>query len=473
MRAFVLFLTLAWSLAAQDVPVPPSPVSLPPVALPPVPLVVESGVPLRLYLTERVPMRLGAPATAKLIEPVYAFDRIVIPAGSVVQGRVTALDSVGKLMRTQAVMGGDFTPLHTARVEFTGVTLPTGETREFHTASTVGLPTLYSEPKPQKKKVQKPAPSNNPSLHDQATRQINSQIGAQVNARTYGLGSLVRGPNKLERLQDLVYAKLPYHPQRYRRGTRFDAVLAQPLQFGSAALSPDALKDVGTAASLDRAVEVRFLSSIGSSTAKVGDRVEAALSEPLLSAANKLILPEGTLLTGTVRQARPARWFHRGGKLRFNFDAVTLPASIASLPPAPATQLDARLVGAETDPRAAVKIDSEGAAQATTPKSRLLAPTIAALIAVKSLDNDYGKPTSAGGNGAGNPGGLALGGLSGFGLLGMVAAHYSVTAGSALGMWGMAASVYRHVVSRGPEVNFDKNSSMVVRFGARPKPASP
>ncbi|MGH9594540.1 MAG: hypothetical protein ACRD5L_15725, partial [Bryobacteraceae bacterium] len=242
----ILFTIPAGPLAAQSVTLP----------LPRVPLVVEAGVPLRLYLTRPLPMRLGAAATAKLVEPVYAFDRVVIPAGSVVQGRVAALDPVGKLVRTEAALSGDFTPLHRARVEFNAVTLPTGQTMDLHTASAVGLPTLYSEPKPPKKKAGKAGPPCNRDLHDLANRQINSQINAQLNSRTYGLGSLVRGPNKWERLQDLAYAKLPYHPQRYRRGTRFDAVLEQPLDFGTAALSRGALQDMGTAASLDRVVEV-------------------------------------------------------------------------------------------------------------------------------------------------------------------------------------------------------------------------
>jgi hypothetical protein len=84
------------------------------------------------------------------------------------------------------------------------------------------------------------------------------------------------------------------------------------------------------------------------------------------------------------------------------------------------------------------------------------------------MDNDTGKPTSAGGNGAGNPGGAALGGFSGFGLLGVAAARASATAGAALGMWGLAVSVYNGIVSPGHEVEFQKNSSLVVRFGVRP-----
>ena len=457
-----------------------------------VPLTVPAGVPLRLYLTQRAPMRIGSPVSAKLIEPVYAFDRVVIPAGAVVQGSVTQLDSVSKLVRAHALMAGDFTPLHHARAEFTGLKLPDGRVLPIHTASAAGLPTLYVEPKPAKPpkqtktraptaQNQAPDPSQPESrtqklstlARQEARKQINSKIDAQLNARTYGLGSLVRGPNKKERLEDFLYSKLPYHPQSYRRGTRFDGLLEQPVEFGAASLDTASLSQLGTEAPQDSVVQLRFLSSISSATAAVGDPVEAVLSEPLRGGGNKLIFPEGTHLSGRVRQARHARWLHRSGTLRFTFDQVTLPPFMESLHQAPLertplARTDARLLSAETDPGASVKIDSEGSAKATEPKSRLLAPAISALVALKSMDNDSGKPTSAGGNGAGNPGGTALGGFSGFGLLGVAAARASATAGAALGMWGLAVSVYSSIVSPGHDVEFNKNSSLVVRFGVRP-----
>jgi hypothetical protein len=457
-----------------------------------VPLTVPAGVPLRLYLTQRAPMRLGAPVSAKLIEPVYAFDRVVIPAGAAVQGSVTQLDPVSKLVRAQALMGGDFTPLRRARVEFTGLKLPDGRVLPIHTASAAGLPTLYVEPKPPKQPKQAKTPAPGPSqsqtqtpsqpkgdpgvvalARQEAKKQINSRIDAQLNARTYGLGSLVRGPNKKERLVDFLYAKLPYHPQSYRRGTRFDGVLENPVEFGAATLDADSLSQIGTEAPQDSVVQLRFLSTVSSATAAVGDPVEAVLSEPLRGGGNKVIFPEGTHLAGRVRMAQHARWLHRSGKLRFTFDQVLLPPFLESqhqapLARAPLARTDARLLSAETDPSASVKIDSEGSAKATEPKSRLLAPAISALVALKSMDNDNGKPTSAGGNGAGNPGGTALGGFSGFGLLGVAAARASATAGAALGMWGTAVTVYNSIVSPGHEVEFHQSMSLVVRFGVRP-----
>lgn len=440
-----------------------------------IPLVVESGVPLRLYLTQRLSMRVGESATAKLIEPVYVFDRIVIPAGSEVGGRVATLDPVSKLAQTWSVLSGNFTPLHIARVEFNEVRLADGKTIPIQTETTVGLPTIYEPPKPPKPAKQgaapKPTPSSQSPMKELAAREVKQELNAQINAqldrRTYGLGSLVRGPNKKERLVDFLWAKSPYRPQWYKRGARFDAVVAERLDFGSTSIPVDSLRDLGSSGTLDRAANVRFVSSVSSATAKVGDPVEAILSQPLTDGP-KLILPEGTHLSGAVRKVRPARWLHRAGQLRFTFDQVRLPEVVASLPSAAPERSEARLEVAETDPAASVKVDSEGNAKATESKTRLLRPLIAAGVAVMAMDNDTGKPTSAGGNGSGNAGGLALGGFSGFGLLGVAFSQVSTVAGSTFGMYGLAVSVYTNLISRGHDVEFKEHSAMLIRFGPRP-----
>ena len=46
-----------------------------------IPLTVPAGVPLRVYLTKRLSKKLDEPVHAKLLEPLFAFDREVLPAG--------------------------------------------------------------------------------------------------------------------------------------------------------------------------------------------------------------------------------------------------------------------------------------------------------------------------------------------------------------------------------------------------------
>jgi hypothetical protein len=442
---------------------PPAPVEAP--------LTVDVGVPLRLYITQRLSMRTGQSVRAKLIEPVFAFDRIVLPAGAEVEGRITRLDPAPKMVRIQAMLNGDFTPLHKARVQFNTVLTPDGQRLPIHTLDSIGLGTIAlpgGKTKPSKKKPAKAPPPSDPGVLGTARQQARDQINGQINARTRGLADLVRGPNKMERLEDFLLRKLPYHPQWYARGTRFDAVLQEQLAFGNAAFPPEALRSVGSQPPADTMAHIRLLSAVNSVDARVGDKVDAVLSEPLVTAENKLILPAGARLTGAVQQARAARWFHRSGQLRFRFEKIEVP-EIAGLRAMPAQRTEAQLTSVESDPRAGVKVDAEGGVKATESKARLLGPVIAILVASKSLDDDAGRHSRGGvaEGGSNNSGGRALGGFSGFGLLGSALSRGPKVIGGVLGFYGLGWSVYSTIVSRGKEVEFQKNTAMEIRFGSR------
>ena len=161
--------------------------------------------------------------------------------------------------------------------------------------------------------------------------------------------------------------------------------------------------------------------------------------------------------------------FHRGGKLRFTIEQVEAPGGQPAVDSKGAAEdytrqsVQGQLVSVEADPKA-VKVDSEGTARATESKTRLVRPAIAAIVATKSLDNDTGKQTASGA-GTPNSGGRALGGFSGFGLLGTAAAYGPPSLGAALGFYGLAWSVYSNIISRGSEVTFEKNTAVAIQFG--------
>lgn len=434
-------------------------------------LKVPAGAPLRLYLTRRVSYRLGETVEAKSIQPVWAFDRIVIPPGTTFRGRVVTLNPVPKMLRARAIVGGDFTPLKRAGVSFTSLTLPDGRTMPLQTEESSGLGTIYLEPRPAKKQKKQKSSSGKPS---QVRQFLIRQAENQATARSYGLYGLVRGPNKLEWVENFLLSKLPYHPQWYRARTRFDAVLTAPLDFGSEQLDSDEFAPSGTPAPPDSIAHMTILSAISSSDAHVGDPMRGVLSEPLFTPQHKLLLPQGTQLTGRITLARRARLFHRGGKLRFTIDEIENPVSEAlSASSRPDSgerpqQTHAQLAAMEAQPKA-VKVDSEGTATATESKTRFLRPAVAALVAVKTLDEDAGKQTASG-SGNANMGGRTLGGFSGFGLFGTIAARQGPPAvAQALGFYGLAWSVYSTVVSRGNDVTFEKNAAVAIRFGNPPK----
>lgn len=182
--------------------------------------------------------------------------------------------------------------------------------------------------------------------------------------------------------------------------------------------------------------------------------------------------------------AKRAGWFHRGGRLLFNFQSVDLPSQVAQLrrpPPAGAPPQEeaklqfrtrANLVAAESG-NATVKVDAEGSVRGTESKARFLGTAVALLIAHRAADTDAGRNhVGAGTSESSNVGGRTLGGGMGFGLLGTAMAQISPNVGAALGYYGLAWSVYSTVIARGAEVQFGKNAAVDIGFSNRP-PASP
>jgi hypothetical protein len=438
-----------------------------------IPLIVPAGVPLRLYLTKRVSKRAEAPVEAKLLSPVYTFDREVIPAGTLAIGHVSHIQSVSKWERTRAILGGDFTPLHLAQVEFTSLTLPDGRVLNPHTAASQGLNSLVPL---RPKKQRSPNPSNGGVIAT-GKQKARDQVDAQID-RIKSIPDIVRGPNKMEWLTDFLMAKLPYHPQYIKGRTRFDAELVDPLDFGTTTVTNESLALLGSPPPTGSKVHARLLNSLGSKVSGPGDKVEAVLDQPLFSADHKLILPEGTRVAGTVASAKPAGWFHHGGRLRFSFQSVDIPqlpllqASRQTVPSPPQQRtLQFRTQGtlsAAESSNAPVKVDEEGGVHATESKTRFIGALVSVLIARRAGDNDVEHSSTGAVTGqSSNIGGRTLGGGMGFGLLGSIAAQSSRSVGTALGYYGMAWSLYSTIVARGAEVEFNKNAIVDINFNTR------
>ncbi len=419
------------------------------------------GVPLRLYLTKRLTKRMDEPVHAKLIEPLFAFDREVVPAGAEVVGRVTRLDPVPRRARAAALLGGDFTPLHRAEVQFTEIVMPGGRRIALNTLETEGLTSIFTLSSAKKK----PSKSGTPN-HGGILGIGRQQAQAQISGRTRGVIDMVRGPDKVERLEDLLLAKLPYHPQWIRKGTRFDAELRDPVRFGDASFKEEDLRLVGTQPPADTVVHARLITPLNSKTSKLGSKVDAVISQPLFSADHKLILPEGTHVTGSVTLTQRARWFHRGGQLRFNFENIDLAPGLGINAVArPTIRTAATLIRAESTGRARVQVDQEGSAKTVEPKARLLNTALAVLLAANSTEREGDQEVGATGNT--DNGRASMGGLSGLGVVGSVAGRLSRNTGIALAFYGMAGSIFTNVLARGVELEFANNSAIDIRFGAR------
>src|SRR3984957_8447095 len=99
-----------------------------------IPLEVPVGTPLPVVLDQEVRIRkTGQPIHGKIAEPVYAFDKLVVPAGSEVTGSVTHISGVSAAKRTLAALDADFSPSRDVEITFDQLLLPGGRRVPLHT----------------------------------------------------------------------------------------------------------------------------------------------------------------------------------------------------------------------------------------------------------------------------------------------------------------------------------------------------
>ncbi len=101
-----------------------------------VPMNVPSGTPIKVALDSEVRIRAeGQPIHGKTTEPVYAFDKLLIPVGTPVNGKVSAIDAVPKKTRTLEAMDGNFSPIRRVHVQFDELVMPDGRRLPIHTVA--------------------------------------------------------------------------------------------------------------------------------------------------------------------------------------------------------------------------------------------------------------------------------------------------------------------------------------------------
>ncbi len=412
-------------------------------------LVVPAGTPLRVALLKKVHVgKVGDPVEAKVTQPVYAFDRMVIPAGTKVTGKVIRILPPTKLRRTEAFMDGNFSPLDSARLEFSSLTLPNGKRIRVETRVSQGIPNVIRlVTQPGKKK---------PGLIGQAKQAVEQDWKNAVGE--------VTKPGRLHRLKQFVMHTLPYRPEYLHKGTVFDAQLLRPLDFGREKVPPGTLAHFGDAPPANSIVEARLVTPLSSATAHKGTPMEAVVTKPLFSAKKQLLLPEGTKLEGVVVQVRPARRLDRNGLLRFAIRRMTLPSGLTS-------RVDASIAGLEVSGNSGIALGPEGGARIPNSKRRFLDTAISLAVAATTMsgDSDHHLGTANTATGGGDASTNAIGGGSGFGLVGFVigiVAHSQIV-GAAFGAYGAARSVYSHFIARGHNVTLARGTPMIIEFGTQ------
>ena len=404
---------------------------------------VPSGVPLRVALERRVAVkRVGEPIAGRLVDPIYVYDRLVLPAGSVVEGHIAAIGGVPIGRRLQALLCGNLTPPREVRAQFDALVLSDGSRLSLDTEPSHGTAHSVRIAKPSKKGEERKSP-----VQDARDRFATERAAMLA----------FKAPGKLSRLKSRLFEMLPYHRQAWPAGTLFTSVLQEPLT-GLAPIRHEAATVSPAVAESDgQEVTARLLTPISSATARRGAPVEAVVTRPVFSADHTLLIPEGSRLFGDIVEAQRARFLHRNGKVLFAFRQMKLPARAAQ-------GVQGYLAGVETNFEAHLAIDSEGATHVDSPKTRFIFPAIAAAAAGLSFHQDY--------NARGVPdwdiGGRAESGAVGLGLIGTLLAQAGPRAlASSIAITGAAFSIYSNFIARGANVVLPANTPVKISLKAR------
>jgi hypothetical protein len=420
-----------------------------------IPLTVPTGTPMQVALDKEIRIRkVGQALTAHTVEPIYAFDKLVIPVGTPVSGEITRIEPVSTGKRTLAALDADFTPSHAIDVTFTELILADGKHIPIHTVVTPGsgqvIRFLTAANEKEKKGTKDAASEKAKEAKEEAKREWEAAM------------QQVQQPGKFHKAERYVVAQLPIHPHYIDAGTVYFAELQEPLDFGVEPLTPEMAASLGAAPPPGSFVRTLLVTPLNSASTLKGAPVEAILSQPLFD-GKRLILPQGCRLRGSVVQVQPARYMSRNGQLRMVFHELLPPQGAGG--EIVAQKVEANLEGVQAAAADNVALDAEGGAQAGSPKSRYLLTTISIGLAVVSA--------GVGGDTLGDTPERVAGGAGGYKLIGIVlgAAVHSQPFGMAMGAFGASRSVYIHFIARGHEVVFPKNTAMQIGIGTRQTPA--
>jgi hypothetical protein len=228
-----------------------------------VPLSVGAGIPIKVALDSevRVP-EVGQAIHGKTTEPVYTFDKLLIPVGTVANGKVSAIDAVPKMVRTMQATNGNFSPVRKVHVQFDELVMADGRTVALHTVASPApdgvLRFVSANEKVEQKNKAQDAASKKVSAARQAIHQQWSDLQKQI-----------REPGKMHKVKRIVLAQLPVHPQYIDAGTSFNANLLQPLDFGTEAVKPERLTDIGSPPSNGSVVHARLVHAVSGSSCQI------------------------------------------------------------------------------------------------------------------------------------------------------------------------------------------------------------
>jgi hypothetical protein len=401
------------------------------------PIVVPAGTPLPVKIDEHMPMKTGERLRTELLYPVYVDDRLVLPAHTIITGKVMAL-TADRTRRIHARLRADFTPFHIPVVQFDHVELADGTSVPLTTGTATDGAPIYRLVAP---------PPRKGGLVSKGFAAVKQGVKDRV--------AVITGPEKGDRFLQFVYSQLPYHPERIAKGTAWTVETAAPFDLPAAASLAAAAPPAPEATEPPRTwlLEADLNTPMSSANSRPGQTIQATVAEPVLNADGSVAVPVGSVMSGSITTAKAARSFGRAGTLRFRFSNLKLPGQEA-------VAVQASIKGADSASDSNMEMNSEGEVK-PKPQDKIVVPLLLVLLAARPLDRDGGRNHDQFGKDAVASNSL---GTIGF-IVGVAAQQANLAAG--IGYYGAAISIYERIFRRGKEVAYTRDTRVVIQTTAR------
>jgi hypothetical protein len=395
---------------------------------PPKPI-LPAGTNLQVEASRHYPMKAGEAIEGRLLHPIFVEGRLVVPENTLLHGKVVALEPDSKT-RWHGRLRGDFTPFHTAQVQFNELELPGGALAISAEKTENGASVLHL------------AASGAAPAHSRISRYWN-HAKVQMHDRI----AYFTAPGFGDRALQMLYHQLPYHPERIEAHTLWSFDLTAPLTLPDAAAAPQPLNPVSTPApgkpDIWR-VNALLMGDLTSVNAKPGDPVEALVVEPVYDSQQQLVVPQGSVLTGKVTTAKAARSLGRNGKLRFTFQQARFPEGMGQ-------DVQGALAGATAGSEQGLSLDAEGTIKPRS-QSSAIAPLLLTMLAGRALDQDGSLTAGTG---------VASNGFGFVGrVVGIAARNRNLAAG--IGFYAAGLSFYENFLHKGRDVSFPKDTRIEI-----------
>ena len=390
---------------------------------------LPAGTILAVQLSTDAKMKAGTAVSGRLTEAVYGHDKLLIPQGSVLTGEIVELKPASRSRSVNAKLQGDFTPLHEAAVQFQQITFPGGaQVSILTTPTTQGVETLHIQ-------------SAYAAAHHQS---LPKRVWNDLNGRKNEAVATFTAPEKTSRLKKMFYHQLPYHPETLDGGLEYNAALANPVELTVLSDVPKAIEH-SEKKGLEKTATLHALltTPVDSKTALQGTPVKAEVTEPFFDEQKRVVVPQGSVLVGSVTQSKPSgKWAHNG-VLRFTFNQLQFPAGF-----------EQRVYGTTSaiavDHRSNLQMDVEGGV--APQKSSALLPLAMGVLSAAALHEDENTLAHAAAS------------SNGFALIGRAIAigTGSNYVGGIIGAYGTARTTYSRFIAHGADVSFPQNTRIEI-----------